>query len=1150
MFTIHRSERADALVAALADVVRAPTDDAFRPEVVAVPTRGVERWLTHRLSAVLGASAGRSDGICANVEFPFPGRLVGDALARATGVDRERDPWRPERLVWPVLDVIDAHGGDQWMQTIGRHVGAVPSGDGHDGLRADRRFSTARHIADLFDRYATYRPDLVLSWLDGVDGDVPYDSRWQPELYRRLADHVGDPSPPARTREACALIERDGIDLQLPPRLSLFGLTRLPASHLAVLRSMAGVRDVHLFALHPSLTWWERIAAIDVDPRGLPRSEDPTTDVARNPLLRTWADDTRELQLVLSEITDETVEHHPVDTSDEKQTLLGRLQADIRCDAAPAGRPRRSADTDGRMAVDSRDDSVQVHACHGRFRQVEILRDAICHLLADDPTLEPRDVIVLCPDIEAYAADLHAVFGAHRRLVLDGADDEELPGRGGADSGVPDLPYRLADRSLRQTNPILGVLAEILDLVDGRLTIRQVLTLAGREPVRRRFGFDDEALRRITSWLEDGAVRWGLDADHRRPWSLHGVDANTWRNGIDRLLLGVAMDDDDARMVGNRLPIDDVDSGAVDLAGRLAEFVDRLASVVQACEGRNSLDDWVSTLGRSVDLLCSASGPDAWQRAQTDRMLQEMVAESGGTRSALSLTEVRALLSHRLEGAPSRTDFRTGAITMCTLVPMRAVPHRVVCVLGLDAESFPRVGAGDGDDLLLRRPLVGDRDPRTEDRQLLLDAVLAATDHLVITYSARDERTNEPRPPAVPLAEFLDVIDDTGRGPGGATAGSIVVRDHPLQPFDPSAFASGSDAADGPWSFDATHLAGARALTGERVDPTPLVAAALPELPETVVSIDSLVRFVQHPAREFLRQRLEVSTWRDDEVLSESIPFELDGLGKWQVGDRLLGRALAGESLDDAAMAEQTLGFLPPNELGFKVLTEVWGTVTAIHATATTLGVADAARSIEVDTVCDGVRVVGAVPGVRGDVVAGVSYSSIKAKDRVANWVRLLALTATRPEIPWEAILVGREKRGAGVVRHRALDSDGRDSVDRADEANALLTRIVDLRRRGLREPLPLPCATGEAWVNAARWRRTPEENAATEWTSGYEFDREDKDAAHVLVHGGVVPFEALLQQSPAADEQGPGWDTEQATRFGRLAHRLWAPILVREVDR
>src|SRR3954453_20598791 len=107
MLHVHRAERADGLVAALGDLLSAPLGAPFATEVVSVPTRGVERWLTQRLSARLGTRPGRADGVCANVEFPFPGRLVGGAIASATGVARDEDPWLPERLVWPLLDVVD-----------------------------------------------------------------------------------------------------------------------------------------------------------------------------------------------------------------------------------------------------------------------------------------------------------------------------------------------------------------------------------------------------------------------------------------------------------------------------------------------------------------------------------------------------------------------------------------------------------------------------------------------------------------------------------------------------------------------------------------------------------------------------------------------------------------------------------------------------------------------------------------------------------------------------------------------------------------------------------------------------------------------------------------------------------------------------------
>ena len=122
MLILHRSGRADQLVEALGRILSEPLDDPMVAEIVSVPTRGVERWITQRLSHRLGAGdpggAGRDGspaghgGVCANVEFPFPGTLVGGATARATGIDPAVDPWAPERAVWPLIEIIDEHAGD------------------------------------------------------------------------------------------------------------------------------------------------------------------------------------------------------------------------------------------------------------------------------------------------------------------------------------------------------------------------------------------------------------------------------------------------------------------------------------------------------------------------------------------------------------------------------------------------------------------------------------------------------------------------------------------------------------------------------------------------------------------------------------------------------------------------------------------------------------------------------------------------------------------------------------------------------------------------------------------------------------------------------------------------------------------------------
>src|SRR5215210_262670 len=808
MLHVHRAERADGLVDALAALLGEPLDDPFAPEVVAVPTRGMERWLTQRLSAGLGAQAGRQDGVCADVDFPSPRRLAEEAVAVAAGIAPEEDAWLPERLVWPLLEVVDSALHEPWLQSLAAHLGATL--DTMDPSRQARRFASVRHIAELYDRYALQRPEMIRAWAANRDvgatgRSLPGDTRWQAELWRRLRARVGQPDPAERLEGACARLREEPALVELPGRLSLFGLTRLPAGRLQVLRALGAARDVHLFVLHPSPGLWARAASAG---RVVRRAEDPTRELPENRLLASWGQDVRELQLVVGAAADAD-HHHP--TPAAEGSLLAAIQAGVRADRPPPGPPLPGRE-DERHVLSADDRSLEVHACHGRARQVEVLRDAILHLLAEDPTLEPRDVIVMCPDIEAFAPLIQATFGAGE---VSPEDDEleALP----EELRPPDLRVRLADRSLRQTNAVLGFVSKLLELADQRLTASQVLDLADREPVRRRFGLDDDDLARMEEWVADSGIRWGLDAAHRAPFKLDNLPAGTWRAGLDRVLLGVAMTEEDQRLFGGVLPLDDVESGAIDLAGRLAELVDRVQAALDGMAAPMAVEAWAAAIGEAADTLTATGTRDAWQRAELGRLLDDVVTEAGVAGAAgtvLALAEVRALLADRLGGRPTRTNFRTGHLTICTLVPLRSVPHRVVCLLGLDDGEFPRKSVRDGDDLVLRDPHVGERDPRSEDRQMLLDALMAAGDKLIVTYAGKDERTNTPRPPAVPVGELLDVVDATAR-PGGsrpAPARARVLVQHPLQPFDPRNFTRGELVPGQVWGFDRVTLLGARAM--------------------------------------------------------------------------------------------------------------------------------------------------------------------------------------------------------------------------------------------------------------------------------------------------------------------------------------------------
>jgi exodeoxyribonuclease V gamma subunit len=1124
MLHLHRSERADGLVTMLADLVAEPLDDAMVAEVVAVPTRGVERWLTQQLSAHLGTAPGRNDGVCANVDFPFPGSLIGAALAAGGGIDPKADPWAPQRSVWPLLDVVDSSLDEGWLAPLASHLrNSAPEGE-------SRRFAAVRHIADLYDRYSVHRPEMLRSWLNG-DKDHP-SAGWQPELWRRLRRRIGQPSPAERLIDACARLQDEPALLELPARISLFGLTRLPASYLDVLDAIATGRDVHLFLLHPSPALWARVAATLEGPaRGLPRTEDLTANETRHPLLASWGRDAREMQLVLRGSGSRAVtdNHRPVD--DAVADLLHRLQSDIRADRQPPGLPTPGKD-DARPALDPRDRSVQVHACHGRSRQVEVIRDTILHLLDENATLEPRDVIVMCPDIETFAPLIQATFGGY-----DPQDEDTY--------AVADLRVRLADRSLRQTNPVLGVVAELLDLAASRITATQVLDLAGREPVRRRFHFDDDDLTRVEEWVVGAGVRWGLDADHRAPFKLDQLEANTWRAGLDRALLGVTMAEQGQRLFGGTLPLDDMDSGDIDLAGRIAELLDRLGTAVSVLQGTRPIDDWAKGLADIADSFTATSEQDAWQRVQLQRLLDELVGEAttdGDVSTfALSPADIRALLTDRLRGRPTRANFRTGHLTICTLVPMRSVPHRVVCLLGLDDGVFPRHVERDGDDLIAADPQVGDNDARTEDRQLLLDALLAATDQLVITYTARDERTNLARPPAVPLGELLDVIDRTVRA-DDAPARSHIMIHHPLQPFDVRNFTPGALIAERPWSFDAVNLDGARASTRPRVKPGPWLPGPLPDIDLTTVELERLEAFVRHPVRAFLRNRLGVSLADRSREIDDALPIDLDALERWGVAERLLAARLSGANRDDCIAAERARGLLPPGELATPVLANIMPTVEQLVVLGHS-GVELTSLDINV-AVSAGTTLIGTVAHLRGDVLHTVTYSGVSPAHRLIAWVRLLALSAAWPDRRFEALTIGRAREGArgAKVTTAKINALGGDPTTCQAAAIEYLQTLVDLYRRGMREPLPIYCKTTAAWAGAAYHGRDAHKAASNAWTSGFNYPREDRDPEHQLVLGGVMGLDWVLAQTgtPRDDEKSDGWEAGEPTRFGRYARRLW----------
>ncbi len=1082
MLTVHRSETARGLVGGLAEVLADHPSDPLTGELIVVPTRGIERWLTQELSLI--SVGGRpAPGITANIDFRFPGSFF--SYLATTVDDSDIDRWARRSLMWDVLAVLDDHLDGPLFLPVRAFVSSESP--------PANRMVAAERIAGLFARYDHEYPAMLRAWSAGADTGPAGDElsevhRWQPILWRAVRASIGVPCLGERIDDIAKALANDPGILDLPDRVSLYGFTAVSEGDLKLLIALAQSRDTHLFVLHPSDRAWVS----------------PAPDGPRNGLLRSWGRNAEHLRSQLETLEVDRFIDHAVPPADES-TLLGRLQARIRADS----------DQSTAGSLDAFDRSVQIHSCHGPSRQVEVVRDAILHALAEDPTLEPRDVLIMCPDVEAFAPLIEAAFHAD---LADGV-------------GIPHIRVRIADRAPAAVNPLADLVARVVALGRSRAAASELIEFLDLAPVRARFWLDDDRVSSLVALTSGLSVRWGFDGSHR---SIHGLDGRpefTWASGLDRLAAGAFLSDRSVGTVKGVAPLGGVETGELDAASTLFEMINRFQYVCAGMREPANPTTWRERLLEAADLLGATDWDGAWQRPALIRDLERLLPEAPADQ-VLSIDEVEVVLEDLRRTRATTTNHRTGDLTVCTLMPMRSVPHRVVCLVGMDDGRFPRNPLVDGDDLLGRLEAPGLRDAARQDRQLLLDALMAAEERLIVTFSGRDERTNAPLPPAVPIAELLEEIDDIASPDSeGVRASNRVTLAHPLQPFNPINFMAGA-ITDGIWGFDRHMAAGARALTTAA---TELPGEEYAEWePPDVIDLADLRAFLEHPVRSFVVTRMAVRYYDPDGLRDDRIPLELDALQKWGVGDALLKAELAGADREAVFESLAAEGRVPVGALAAGLFEEVCADVDAIVDAARSEGVGtELGDAVHVDLILpSGKNLVGTVPAVTSLGIERVTFSKARPKQKLAVWVDLLAASATLAERSLEGVLVGKgDKGGADVTRWSAPAAP-----DSADWAIQRLDELVDLYLRGMADPLPLFCETSYEFAASSN-----EDKIRDAWLTWGGWG-EATDRHHRAIFGDGREYEDLLVFDVPADEQGGDWPAGD-NRFEVLARRLWFPI-------
>ncbi len=1051
-FVVLHGNRIEDLAAVALDWLARHPLGPLDEETLLVPSSGMAEWLKAAMAERLGVAAGFRIELPAQFSWRAWRAVLG-AAAVPPASPLDKGP-----LTWWLMRCLPELARQPAFGPLGGFLAMDPS--------PLRRLELARRLADLFDQYQVYRPDWLDDWAAGRDqlrrrpGEpaaepLPAGQAWQPLLWRALTAELAAASGAHAASAPRPLLHRRFIEALrarpeghpppgLPSRLLLFGTTHLPHTLLEAL----GELSRHMAVPDPSSHPWAAL---------------PPDDPLAHPLLQAWGRQGRDFlrQLAVWDSGRERAEQLGLvrtDLFDETPatSALQQLQARLRDLAPPPAQP---------LPWPEGDRSLVFHQAHGPLREVEILHDQLLDAFARGE-FEPRDVVVMVPDIERFAPAIAAVFGRF------------APGQ------PRHVPWGLADRRERGRHPLLRTLEALLQVRERRFTHGELRDWLATPAVAARWGLDAEAVEQLGVWMAGAGARWGLHEAQRAGLGLQAAGAvGTWRFALDRLLLGYATGvlPPDADPPGGLDPWPEVAGVDAALAGTLAQALAQLdAWWAEAAEPRPPAA-WLPVLRELLAAMFSASD-DREQSllAMLDETLRDWCAtcEAAGFAEPVGLDIVReAWLAGVDEAGGGR--FRAGGVTFCTLLPLRAIPFRCVCLLGMNDGEYPRPASRSDFDLLadpaLARP--GDRSRRDDDRQLMLDALLAARDRLHVSWSAHRARDNQPQPPSVLVQQLRDHVAALW----GRDALVAATVSHPLQPFSRAYVEDGGDARlfTHAHEWRALHEAPPRSAPAAASEPPPAARATTPRALPAALPLKRLADFVRRPVEAFFRERLRADLLLRDESIDDDEPFAAGGLQGWQWRDEIL-RAQSDDPAAVALQLQRTLarlrreGRLPWGGPGEAVAVNLraemapvlaaWADWQRTHAepaeraaTTVRLDLPPGGTALRIDAGLLPWRLdaTGQAQLLRvsaSRLAAGKSGSKLRADKLVAPWLEQLALGAAGQ--PCGLCVLGTDR----IVRAA--------SVPEA-EAHAQLVALAAAWLDGTGDggPWPTALATGLAWL-------------------------------------------------------------------------------------
>lgn len=1049
----------------LAEIQRSKPLPPLEAETVIVQSNELARWLSLFLA--------QHHGIASHIEFPYPSAYLWALFRKVLPNIPTQSPYSTEAMAWRIYDLLPATRLQAGFESIDVYLGQQD-----DPLK---RYALAHRIADSFDQYLMYRPDWIQAW---EQGENPH---WQAMLWQQLT--AGDAKPLHRANLLDDLYQYLATTTQrhahLPSRIAIFGLTALPPVYMDLFNMMARHCELTLYFLSPSEHYWGDLLTLKKKAERIiaaPEQEDYLH--TGHPLLASLG---KQGQAFFEQIQDYQPEEEALFMPPQANHLLGKVQEAIY-------NLTEVDETEEKIAIAVEDDSIRVHACHSAMREIEVLHDQLLALFERHPDLSPTDIVVMTPDIELYTPWIDAVFGC--------APEKQR------------IAYGITDAGVAIQSPVISAFISLLGLPQSRFDVDTIMTLLECSAIQRRFAIQSDQLELIRRWIAETNTRWGLSAADKTELGLPAMEANTWRAGLDRLLLGYAMPlsnaDNEWHLFEGKLGFDGISGERAETMAQLCSFVDRLDRYRQRLKGAFDAKGWQQQLLSLIDDLFLVSNERSQNSEEAELVMIRKTIDSLVETTDLAHFEktmhidlVKDWLNGHLDSNQTQSHFMGHGVTFCGMVPMRSIPFAVVCLIGMNDGSYPRRQPTAGFDLLSTTPArKGDRSRREDDRYLFLEAILSAQDHLYISYVGASITDNADIPPSVLVSDLRDVLQQSYQTENGQDIWQQILTRHPLQAFSRRYFDQQSPQL---FSYVSAHCP-----PDKKMSRSPSwFEQPLPEADESwrQVSLSQLLAFFRHPARFCMQQRLGVYLSTEDDQLETREPFELDGLQAWQLRQQLLDFRMQDTALTQVLNVVQATGVLPQGQVGEQVFTNQLEQVEEFANKLLPEYPADFMTPIAFELSLGKFCVTGQLDHVSPEGLFNYRMGKTKGDQVLTVWIQHLILNCLQPaNIKNESRLITENN-----TYHWYAVTD----------APALLQALLDLYWQGLHQPIPLFANTSFAFAQANFKGNSTDCAVNAAWSGNMKISGEGEDL-----------YYQQLYSAPPLDEQ-----------FEQLALAVYQPV-------